>query len=61
MLIVTRRIDEVVVIGDDITAKVLQIRGNQVRIGIQAPDHLSIDREEIYEAKRRQKNPREGR
>ncbi len=47
MLILTRRVDECVMIGDDITLKVLGIRGNQVRIGIMAPPQVRVFREEI--------------
>lgn len=48
MLILTRRIDETIVIGDDIYITVLGIKGNQVRIGLDAPKTTSIHREEIY-------------
>ena len=49
MLIVTRRASESVMIGSDVTVTVLSIKGNQVRIGIAAPDSVAIHREEIYE------------
>ena len=49
MLILSRRIDESIQIGDEITVTVLDIKGSQVRIGISAPDDVSIHREEIYE------------
>jgi carbon storage regulator len=44
MLILTRKVDEVILIGDDIRIKVVEIRGKQVRLGIEAPAHLAIKR-----------------
>ncbi len=49
MLILSRRIDESIQIGDEITVTILDIKGKQVRIGISAPDDVTVHREEIYE------------
>jgi carbon storage regulator len=49
MLILTRRVGETVVIGDEVTVTVLGIKGNQVRIGVKAPKNVAVHREEIFE------------
>lgn len=49
MLILTRRIGESIVIGDDVTITVLGVKGNQVRVGVNAPRDVSVHREEIYQ------------
>jgi carbon storage regulator len=49
MLILTRRAGETVMVGSDITITVLGVKGNQVRIGINAPKDVAVHREEIYE------------
>lgn len=48
MLILSRRIDEMTFIGDDITVTILEITGNRVRIGIDAPREVAVHREEVY-------------
>lgn len=49
MLVLTRNLHEGLVIGDDVTLTIIGIKGNQVRIGINAPKEISVHREEIYE------------
>ncbi|WP_115911308.1 carbon storage regulator CsrA [Haemophilus parainfluenzae] len=49
MLILTRKVGESVLIGDDISITVLSVRGNQVKLGVQAPKEVSVHRKEIYQ------------
>ena len=49
MLILTRRISESVIVGDNVKVTVLGVKGNQVRLGIDAPKNVSVHREEIYQ------------
>ena len=48
MLILTRRVGETVMIGDEVTVTVLRVKGNQVRLGVNAPKTISVQREEIF-------------
>jgi carbon storage regulator len=54
MLILTRRVGETVMIGNDVTVTVLGVKGNQVRVGINAPKTIAVHREEIYERIKRE-------
>ena len=56
MLILTRRISESVIIGDNVKITVLGVKGSQVRLGIDAPKEVSVHREEIYERIKQEKN-----
>ena len=49
MLVLSRRLEETIIIGNDIRIKVLGISGNQIRIGIEAPKEVSVHREEVYQ------------
>ena len=49
MLILTRRVNEKLMIGDEATVSILGVNGNQVRIGVKAPKEVAVHREEIYE------------
>ena len=54
MLILTRRVGETVMIGNDVTVTVLGVKGNQVRVGVNAPKDVAVHREEIYERIKRE-------
>lgn len=54
MLILTRRVGETLMIGDEVTVTVLGVKGNQVRIGVNAPRDVAVHREEIYERIKRE-------
>ena len=55
MLILTRRVGETLMIGDDVSVTVLGVKGNQVRLGVNAPKEVAVHREEIFNAIQREK------
>tara|TARA_R110001592_G_scaffold363341_1_gene684431 strand:- start:54805 stop:54984 length:180 start_codon:yes stop_codon:yes gene_type:complete len=59
MLILTRRVGETLIIGDDVSVTVLGVKGNQVRLGVNAPKDVSVHREEIYKRIQQEKEGQE--
>jgi carbon storage regulator len=57
MLILTRKVGETVMVGNDVTVTIVGVKGNQIRIGINAPKAVIVHREEIYERIQREKHP----
>ena len=60
MLILTRRVGETVMIGNDVTVTVLGVKGNQVRVGVNAPRDVAVHREEIFERIKREEHDGSG-
>ncbi len=56
MLILTRKVGERLIIGDDIAVTILSVKGNQVRVGVQAPTSIAVHREEIYDRIQNERN-----
>ncbi len=59
MLILTRRVGETLMVGDDVTVTVLGVKGSLVRIGVNAPKDVAVHREEIYQRIQQEKAPRQ--
>ncbi|MFU2046958.1 carbon storage regulator CsrA [Avibacterium gallinarum] len=57
MLILTRKIGESLLIGDEISITILSVRGNQIKVGVNAPKEVSVYREEIYQRMKKQDDP----
>lgn len=60
MLILTRRVGETLMVGDNVTVTVLGVKGNQVRIGVNAPKDVAVHREEIYDRIRKETEGEDG-
>jgi carbon storage regulator len=57
MLVLTRRVGETLIVGNDVSVTILGVKGKQIRIGVNAPKDVTVHREEIYERIRREQRP----
>jgi len=57
MLVLTRRVGETLIVGNDVSVTILGVKGNQIRIGVNAPKDVTVHREEIYERIQRAQHP----
>jgi carbon storage regulator len=57
MLVLTRRVGEALIVGNDVSVTILGVKGNQIRIGVNAPRNVTVHREEVYERIRREQRP----
>ena len=60
MLVLSRKKNETIIIGDDITIVVVEIRGDKVRLGIEAPKHIPVHRREVYDAIKKEEREAQG-
>ena len=60
MLILTRRVGETLMVGDEVSVTVLGVKGNQVRLGVNAPKDVAVHREEIYDRIKKEQDPVDG-
>lgn len=60
MLILTRRVGETLMVGDEVSVTVLGVKGNQVRLGVNAPKDVAVHREEIYDRIKKEQDPIDG-
>lgn len=56
MLVLTRGVNQTICIGNDVTVTILAMRGNKIRVGIQAPQEVAVHRQEVYDAIQKEKN-----
>jgi carbon storage regulator len=59
MLVLTRKVGEVIVIGDEVTVTILAVKGSHIRVGVDAPKRIAVHRQEIYDRMRKQQKARQ--